>query len=232
MSLGLRSPPILLAGAGTRRLTLTTSPLDPAVVDAGGLSDAKDYLAVDGARHAASIAAGARLDRSFARGIAWQGSVKWIVQLVTWGTTIFVARILSPQDYGLLAMGAVLLAFIGLFSESGIGATIVTLRDITAEQIAQINGAAVLLGIVSFAAASLAAFPVGWFYHSSALPAVIIAMSFTLVISAFRVVPGALLQRDLRFPRVAVLDAGQGLIQAVATLVFAMLGFRYWSLVL
>jgi teichuronic acid exporter len=223
---------MLLDGAGTRRLTVTISPLDPVAVDVGVLSDAKDYLAVDGARHAASIAAGARLDRSFARGIAWQGSVKWIVQLVTWGTTIFVARILSPEDYGLLAMGAVLLAFIGLLSESGIGTTIVTVRAITTEQTAQINGAAVLLGIASFGAASLAAFPVGWFYRSAALPPVIIAMSFTLVISAFRVVPGALLQRDLRFPRLAVLDAGQGLIQALTTVVFAMLGFRYWSLVL
>jgi PST family polysaccharide transporter len=209
---------------------MTTTSLVP-TVEIGALPAPKDQVAVDAAR-AASLAAGAKLDRSFARGIAWQGSIKWLVQLVTWGTTIVVARILSPADYGLLAMGTVLLAFIALLSESGIGATIVTIRDITAEQIAQINGAAVLLGIASFAVAGLAAFPVGWFYHSVALPPVIIAMSFTLIISAFRVVPGALLQRDLRFPRLAVLDALQGLLQAAATVVFAMLGFRYWSLVL
>ena len=210
---------------------MTTSTLDPVVVDVGVLSDV-EALGSENEVRAESIAAGARLDRSFARGIAWQGSVKWIVQLVTWGTTIVVARILSPADYGLLAMGAVLLAFIALLSESGIGATIVTVREITGEQIAQINGGAVLLGVASFAAACLVAFPVGWFYHSAALPPVIIAMSLTLVISSFRVVPGALLQRDLRFPRIAVLDAAQGLLQALTTVAFAMLGFRYWSLVL
>lgn len=211
---------------------MTTSSLDPVAVDGGVVSEAKDEVAIDGGLHAVSIAAEAGLDRSLARGIAWQGSVKWIVQLVTWGTTIVVARILSPEDYGLLAMGYVLLAFIALLSESGIGATIVTVRDITAEQIAQINGGAVLLGLASFTAACLAAVPVGWFYHSAALPPIIIAMSFTLVISAFRVVPGALLQRDFRFPRLAVLDAGQGLLQALTTVVLAMMGFRYWSLVL
>jgi len=210
---------------------MTTS-LDPVAVEIGAVPEAKDQIAIDGGRSAAYIAAEAKLDRSFARGIAWQGSVKWIVQIVTWGTTIVVARILSPEDYGLLAMGVVLLAFIALLSESGIGATVVTVRDITSAQIAQINGAAVLLGIASFTAACLAAFPVGWFYHSTALPPVIIVMSFTLIISAFRVVPGALLQRDLRFPRLAVLDAVQGLLQALTTVVFAMLGFRYWSLVL
>jgi len=211
---------------------MTISTLDPIAVKIGALPKAKDQFAVAGARSEASSAAEAKLDRSFAHGIAWQGSLKWLVQLVTWSTTIVVARILTPADYGLLAMGAVLLAFVALLSESGLGATIVTVRDVTAEQIAQINGAAVLLGIASFTAACLAAYPVGWFYHSVALPPVIIAMSLTLIISAFRVVPGALLQRDLRFPRLAVLDAGQGLLQALTTVVFAMLGFRYWSLVL
>ena len=214
----------------TCHLTMAAPPLDPLSVDVGVVSEAKDHIAIDGGLQAA--AAGASLDRSFAHGIAWQGSVKWIVQIVTWATTIFVARILSPEDYGLLAMGAVLLAFIALLSESGIGATIVTVRDITGEQTAQINGGAVLLGIASFIAASLAAYPVGWFYHSAALPPVIIAMSFTLIISAFRVVPGALLQRDLRFRRLAILDAVQGLLQALTTVGFAILGFRYWSLVI
>jgi O-antigen/teichoic acid export membrane protein len=142
----------------------------------------------------------ATLDRSFARGIAWVGSVKWIVQLLTWASTIVVARILSPGDYGLLAMGTVLLSFITLLGESGIGATVITVRDITAEQTAQINGAALLMGAGSFLIAGLAAYPVGLFYHAPALPPVIVALSLTLVITSFRVVPGALLQRDLRFP--------------------------------
>jgi PST family polysaccharide transporter len=174
----------------------------------------------------------ATLDRSFARGIAWVGSVKWIVQLLTWASTIVVARILSPGDYGLLAMGTVLLSFITLLGESGIGATVITVRDITAEQTAQINGAALLMGAGSFLIAGLAAYPVGLFYHSPALPPVIVALSLTLLITSFRVVPGALLQRDLRFPRVAAIDAGQATVQAATTIVLAMLGFRYWSLVL
>src|SRR5438045_3981501 len=157
-----------------------------------------------------------KLDRSFARGIAWVGSVKWIVQLITWGTTIVVARILSPSDYGLMTMGTVLLSFISLLGESGIGATVITVRDITPKQTAQINGAALLMGVASFSIAALAAFPVGWFYRAPSLPPVIIALSFTLVISGFRVVLSALLQRDLRFPRVAGIDCAQGILQALS----------------
>ena len=212
------------------RMTALGTELPRLATDAAATSE-EDQAAID-AVIVAAAGAEAKLDRSFARGIAWLGSVKWIVQLLTWSTTIVVARILTPEDYGLLTMGAVLLAFITLLSESGIGITVVTVREITAQQIGQINGAAVLLGVASFAAGSLAAFPVSWFYHAPALPPVIMALSFTLVISAFRVVPGALLQRDLRFPRLAAIDASQGLVQALATVVLAVLGFRYWSLVL
>ena len=214
--------------SGGGRVTTTAAPLDHVAVNVAVPGSPKEIELAP----SAAVGTQALLDRSFSRGIAWQGSVKWLVQLVTWATTIIVARILSPTDYGLIAMGTVLLAFVALLSESGIGATIVTVRDITTEQVAQINGAALLLGCASFGAAALAAYPMGWFYRSTELPLVIIALSLTLIISAFRIVPVALLQRDLRFPRLAVLEALQGLTQALTTVVFAVLGFRYWSLVL
>ena len=213
-------------------MTATLQRPDPFAIGKPGAVRDPVHSATDAGPPRKGSGGQAMLDRSFARGIAWLGGVKWIVQLLTWGTTIIVARILTPEDYGLLTMGAVLLAFITLLSESGLGITVVTVRDISSEQVAQINGAALLLGASSFAAGSLAAFPVSWFYHAPALPPVIVALSFTLVISAFRTVPGALLQRDLRFPRLAAIDASQGLVQSLTTVMLAVAGFRYWSLVL
>lgn len=193
---------------------------------------AKDQVAVDAGLGALSPAATAALDRSFIRGIAWMGSVKWIVQMVTWGTTIFVARILSPEDYGLLSMASVLLVLISLMSESGIGTTVLAVRDISSAQIAQLNGAAVIIGLVGFAIACAAARPVGSFYEQAALPWIVVGASVTLILTSFRTVPSALLQRELRFPRLAVIEGAQGLVQAIATIALALLGFRYWSLVL
>lgn len=184
-----------------------------------------------GERTVAAEAATQKLDRSFARGIAWLGSVKWLVQLGTWGTTIIVARILTPADYGLLTMATVLLEVLALLSESGLGLTVVTVRDITREQTSQINGGAVAFGVISFAVTCLAAWPVSLFYKAPALPLVIVALGLSLLFTGFRVVPGALLQRDLRFRRLAAIDACQGVVQAITTITLAVLGFRYWSLV-
>ena len=193
---------------------------------------ATNEVVIDAGVTAAMRQSSASLDRAFVRGVAWIGGVKWGVQLVTWATTILVARILTPQDYGIVSMAAVLLVFITMLSESGIGMTVVAVRDITSDQTAQLHGAAIGFGVISSALACAVAFPIGWFYEQPALPMVIVATSVTLLINGFRVVPSALLQRDLRFARIAVIDGGHGLLQALATILLATLGFRYWSLVL
>jgi O-antigen/teichoic acid export membrane protein len=219
-----------------RESQVNVPPLNPTSAELPSVDHVKDHVGVDGGLHAVGEISAPEspetIDKSLIRGIAWLGSVKWIVQAVTWGTTILVARILTPSDYGLLSMATVILTFIALISESGIGTTIVQKRAISPEQTAQINGAAVLLGAVCCIAACLLAVPVGWFYNEPRLPAVIVAASFVLLIAAFRIVPGALLQREMRFPRLAVIDAVAGLAQAFATLGLAELGFRYWSLLI
>jgi O-antigen/teichoic acid export membrane protein len=205
--------------------------VESAVITVGPAAGSKDGIPLDTVPVPASSNT-ASLDRSFVRGIAWVGSVKWLVQLVTWGTTIVVARILTPADYGLLTMATVLLEVLSLLSESGMGLTVITLRDISKTQVSQINGAAVAFGFASFALTCLAAWPVSWFYRAPSLPPVILALGLTLAVGGFRVVPAALLQKDLRFKSLAKIDATQGICQSLATITFALLGFQYWSLAL
>ena len=49
------------------------------------------------------------LDRSLVRGMAWTGAVKWVTQVATWGVTIIVARLLTPNDFGMVGMATVYL---------------------------------------------------------------------------------------------------------------------------
>jgi len=58
---------------------------------------------------------GAReLDQSLLRGIAWTGGARWATQLLSWASTLVVARLLSPSDYGLVGMAMVYLGFVQL----------------------------------------------------------------------------------------------------------------------
>src|SRR5437879_5681158 len=87
------------------------------------------------------------LDRSLVRGIAWTGAVKWFSQILSWFSTIVVVRLLVPADYGLIGMATTYLSLVALINELGLGAAIITQRDLSEDQIRQINSVCVLLGV-------------------------------------------------------------------------------------
>ena len=172
------------------------------------------------------------LDRSLLHGLAWTSAAKWGSQVLSWASTLIVARLLSPEDYGLVGMASIYLGLVTMLSEFGLGAAVMALRDLTEEQVAQLHGFAVLFGVGSFAVSCLAAWPLGAFFHSTELPPVVIVMSVAFIISSFGIVPGSLLRRDLRFRELALIDTLSALVMAVALIAFAWFGFRYWTLVI
>jgi PST family polysaccharide transporter len=187
----------------------------------------KDASALD----AGAPEAGPSLDRALVHGLAWTGAARWTAQLATWVATILVARLLARHDFGIWTSAGVYLGVVTLLSEFGIGASVVMIRDLSREQVAQVNGFALLTGIAGVALSWLMALPMAWFYGTPEIAGVIASMSALFLISAFRIVPLALLQRDLRFKRLAFIDAARALIQAVVLVAAAAAGLRYWTLV-
>jgi O-antigen/teichoic acid export membrane protein len=166
------------------------------------------------------------------RAIAWTGASKWATQLLTWASTIVVARILLPADYGIFGMATVYLGLVALISEFGLGQAIVVLREMSSDHIAQINTLSVVFGGILFAVSCALAVPIGHFFHTAKLAPVIAVMSLSFLISGMQIVPDALLQRGLRFKLLACFDTVRTFAQAPVTILLAWLGFGYWSLAL
>ncbi len=175
---------------------------------------------------------GGASERALIHGIAWSAASKWLTQAVSWGSTIVVARLLTPNDYGLVGMAALYLGLVALVSEFGIGSAIVTLRDLTDEAIAQLNTVSVLVGISIFGLSFAAARPLAAFFHTPALVPVVLTLSTSFIVGACKSVPNAILQRDFRFRTLATIDATRAVFGAVLAVTLAMAGFHYWALVL
>jgi O-antigen/teichoic acid export membrane protein len=171
------------------------------------------------------------LDRSMVRAVAWGAGAKWASQVFTWVATIIVARLLHPYDYGLVGMAGIYVNLTTLISQIGIPDAIITLRDLTRRQIAELNAVALLLSVALVALSCGMAFPIARFFSAPPLRAVLIVASTTYLINAFQVVPRALLQKELRFKLLAAIETVRAIAQMLATLVFAWMGFGYWSLV-
>lgn len=172
------------------------------------------------------------LDRTLVRGIAWTGAIKWLSQLLSWVSTIVVARLLNPEDYGIVAMAGVFVGFIGLLNEFGLGAAVVALRHLTEEQIASIHSLASLSGVAGFLLTCLIAIPAGRIYAASDIPLVIVVMGAGFAFLALRSVPSALLEKALRFKLLALLEGGQAIVAALITVGLAWWGAGYWALVI
>lgn len=174
----------------------------------------------------------AALDRSLLRGVMWTSVVKWGSQILTWSSTIVVARALGPDAYGLIGMSTMYLAFVTLLSEFGIGSAVVTLRRLSDDQVAQINTVAASFGLTGMLLTGAAAYPLGLLFKTPQLPAIVLALSPTLLLGTLQTVPNALLQRDMRFKLLAFIEGGQSIAVAITTVVLALLGFGVWTLVL
>jgi PST family polysaccharide transporter len=171
------------------------------------------------------------LDRALLSGVAWTAGVKWGTQILSWASTLIVARLLTPSDYGLFGMAMVFQAFLGSIYDLGLSTAVVQRRDLTDRQLAQLGGVTVAYG-VGFALLTVAAAgPIAAFYREPAVRWVLLVMAGASFVDMLQIMPRAMLARELQFRKIALLDGLSAVILTLSTLTFAFAGFRYRALV-
>jgi O-antigen/teichoic acid export membrane protein len=199
------------------------------------MSDSPDFVIPKPdhpATESGSPASAARMDQSLAHSLAWRAGSDWFSQILSWSSFLIVVRLLTPADFGIVAMAMVLWAYLRYLGEFGIPQTIVTLRDLNQDQLAQLNSVALLLGLVSFGLAVMLAYPLAAFFKTPQLVSVVVVTCAGLIPMGFRAVSEGLLFKEMRFRTLSLLDAISSIIAAIATLLMAYFGWGYWSLVL
>lgn len=172
------------------------------------------------------------LDRALVKGAAWTGIARWGSQVLSWGATFIIARLLTKGDYGLLSMANLYVGFVQLVNEFGVGAAIIRRRDLTHDEISELGGVSLAFGFFLWAVSAVLAIPFGLFFGEPAVRWLVTALGVTFVTTALRTLPRALLTRELRFRTVALIDSAEAVVAAVVTLVLAWQGWSYWSLAL
>lgn len=164
-------------------------------------------------------------------GLKWAALGKLSSQLVTWAITIYVIRLLSPEDYGLMALATIFSALFSFIAEIGLGPTLVQTKDLPRERIRQIFGLVLLSNGGVFLLMTLAVAPaVSYFFGEPRLTVVIQIISLSFIPAAFAVIPSALLERDMRFRGRAIIDLFSTIGSALVTLTAAQAGYGVFAL--
>lgn len=147
------------------------------------------------------------------------------------GSTMILARLLTPQDYGLIAMVIAITGFVELFKDIGLSLATIQKPEINHAQVSTlfwINVAvSIMLALVLAAVAPI----ISWFYNEPRLTYITIVLAGTFIFSGFAVQHQALLRRQMRFFTLAVIEIGALTVGVITGITLAWHGAGYWALV-
>jgi len=147
------------------------------------------------------------------------------------GALMILARLLGPKDFGLVGMVTAFTSVLNLFRDFGLSSATVQREDITREQISTLFWINILVGAILTFGLSLMAPIVVRFYHEPRLFWVTIALASGFLINAAGVQHSALLQRQMRFTALAVIQIVALVVSTALGIGVALLGYGYWALV-
>ena len=154
-----------------------------------------------------------------------------MAQLVTWAITIVVIRLLSPEDYGLMALAYVFIEFLTMLNELGLGAAVVQRKKIDNKSLRSLFGLVLIVGILFYLILVVTAPLISSFYNEPRLIYLIRVLALQFLIIGFSVLPKSLLQREMKFKQRAIVDLTSAISGSIMTLVLALTGFGVWALV-
>lgn len=172
------------------------------------------------------------LGRRSARGGAVTMGSQGLKFIISTASTIALARLLTPQDFGLISMVAILVNFVSMFQYMGLSTATVRWPELTHKQVSTLFwvnmalSAAIML--VTIGSAPL----IAWFYGESRLFGITIGYAVSILLSGLAIQHEALLSRQMRFAVIAIIETSALLLGLAAAIIAAWYGAGYWALVL
>jgi O-antigen/teichoic acid export membrane protein len=154
-------------------------------------------------------------------------AANFILRLATMAA---LARLLDPQDFGLVAMTAVVTGVFQLFTTAGLSSAVVQKDTITDEQISTLFWVNLLVGMILALLCALTAPALVEFYHEPRLFWLTVVTGAGFFLTATSVQHSALLQRELRYTTLTVIELLSLLASLAAGVGMALGGLGYWAI--
>lgn len=171
------------------------------------------------------------ITREVAHSLKWVTVSKFAAQIIRWAVTFLVIRILSPDDYGLMAMAGVVLSFFEVFASAGLGSALIQAASFSHRQVQEIFGLILLVNLALAAAMLLLAPWVAEYYRDERLIPILHILPVVFMISALETLPSAMLTRSMQFKRRSLSELAASTVAALITLGLAWKGLGIWALI-
>jgi O-antigen/teichoic acid export membrane protein len=171
------------------------------------------------------------LRRAAASAVKWKGAAAAIGQALQFVRLVILARLLVPEDFGLMAMITVIIGIAETFSDGGMNSAIIHRQDVTREQLTSLYWLNLAAGFVVFALVWALTPLVVALYHEPRLADLMFWAALLFLITPIGQQFRILLQKQLRFRRLAQVEVSAAVVGTVVAVWFALAGHGVFSLI-
>ena len=141
-----------------------------------------------------------------------------------------LARLLTPTDYGVFGMAAVVIAFLHTFADAGLGLATVQRKDLSETQVHNLFWFNLSAGLLLWLGCALAAPQVSRFFRNEELLSLLPVLGIGFLMSGIAVQPAALMRRQLQIRDLAIIDLSSEIVGYAVAICMAVMGFGFWAL--
>lgn len=161
----------------------------------------------------------------------WGGAGKFAPQGLYLITTMVLARYLTPDDFGMVGVLSIIFTVAGILLDAGLGGSLVKEKNITEEDKSSISIFNVVVSLLIYIVLFLSANHVELYFGKEGLGNVLRWISLVFPITAFGLVPQALLTRALAYRQICYISILSVVCASIVSIIFALNGMGVYSLV-
>jgi PST family polysaccharide transporter len=164
-------------------------------------------------------------------GLGWTTTARIVQQILQFVISVLLARLLTPEAFGLVGMIFIFTGFASMFSDGGFGAALVQAESIEERHRSSVFWLNVLIGLVLTGIVILAAPWVAWFYGEPTLEPLTVVIAFQFIIGALSNVHTSLFRREMDFKKITIVQILAKIVSGIVGIALALSGYGVWSLV-
>lgn len=164
-------------------------------------------------------------------GFFWQLSQKVLCQVVSFGISVVLARLLLPSDYGVIAICSMFLVLTGIFIGGGLGTALVQKKNADDIDFCTVFYSGLVLSIVVYLAVFFAAPYIAIFFKNEQITAVIRVLALSMPIGTLSGVQNAFVSKQMMFKKFFYSSLIGTIASGAVGLGMALTGFGVWALV-
>ena len=168
---------------------------------------------------------------SIKRATLYNAIAKYGQMFIQLGLTMVLSRLILPESFGVVAITTVLIGFLNLFADMGLGISVIQHPEMAKGDVERLFTFSLVIGLILGLITVLSAYPLASFYDEQLYYILCPLLSIVSFFQAANVVPNAILMRDKKFKVIAIRTVLCSLVSGVIAAILAWYGFGVYALV-